>query len=231
MFLYLLYNSNLILDTENKLIKLIIYGIILYIILHIIINNIVSTNNYLGYYFWIIFILDCLIISSLIITESNGDLLINKIIDINKKNIKRDKSNESKKAETINQNLNNTNTKTKINLENEEEFNKFINELTTDSNHKNKQNENEDNEILRKLTNLSISEEQDIFKPINTKKDNLETKDERESMLENFRRMNNNLQKTDNKNIIESLKQVSNNNIDSDIDIDSDINDFDNFIQ
>ena len=50
-------------------------------------------------------------------------------------------------------------------------------------------------------------------------------------MLENFRRMNNNLQKTDNKNIIESLKQVSNNNIDSDIDIDSDINDFDNFIQ
>ena len=42
MFFYLLYNSNIINDIDNKLIKLIIYGIILYIILHILINNTAS---------------------------------------------------------------------------------------------------------------------------------------------------------------------------------------------
>tara|TARA_B110000238_G_scaffold143979_1_gene155325 strand:- start:684 stop:1283 length:600 start_codon:yes stop_codon:yes gene_type:complete len=130
MFFYLLYNSNLITEYENKIIKIIIYGIILYIVSHILINNMTS-SNYLGYYFWIIFILDCISISSLVITETNGGLLINNIKNINKQmeNIIKQK-NKIKEITRIETNLNNeTNPINNKVLDNEQEFNKFMKEL------------------------------------------------------------------------------------------------------
>ena len=40
MFFYLLHNSNLIEEGENKIVQLIIYSILLYIILHLITNSV-----------------------------------------------------------------------------------------------------------------------------------------------------------------------------------------------
>tara|TARA_B100000787_G_scaffold138742_1_gene107632 strand:- start:230 stop:1075 length:846 start_codon:yes stop_codon:yes gene_type:complete len=79
MFLYLLHNSNLIEDDENKVVKLVIYSILLYIILHLITNSVFKGFPILGYYFWIIFILDSLSLVSILIRENNGQLLINNI--------------------------------------------------------------------------------------------------------------------------------------------------------
>ena len=79
MFFYLLHNSNLINNDENKLIKLLIYSIVLYIVLHLIVNGIFYRFTFLGYYFWIIFILDCLSLGSILIRENNGEIVVNNI--------------------------------------------------------------------------------------------------------------------------------------------------------
>ena len=209
MFFYLLYNSNLINEYENKLNKLIIYGIVLYIVLHILINN-MSSKTYLGYYFWIIFILDCLSISSLVITESNGNLLINNIKNINQKmdNIIKEKNkikpfekNLNKETDTDNNdnddnndnnendNDDNNDTDNNININNENEFNRFIEELN------------------RVDTIDKSSDDNKILDEINTQRD------EREIIMDSLKRDNT---KADIK-------------MDSDIEID--INDFDDFIQ
>ena len=82
MFLYLLHNSNLIEDGENKIVQLIIYGILLYIILHLITNSVFKSVPIFGYYFWIIFILDSISLSSILVRESNGQILVNNINNI-----------------------------------------------------------------------------------------------------------------------------------------------------
>ena len=74
MFFYLFYNSNLIPENESKLIKIFTYGIILYVVLHLLINSIFQ-KICIGYYFWLIFIVDCISVSSTIITESNGEII------------------------------------------------------------------------------------------------------------------------------------------------------------
>lgn len=82
MFLYLLHNSNLIEDGENKIVQLIIYGILLYIILHLITNSVFKSVPIFGYYFWVIFILDSISLSSILVRESNGQILVNNINNI-----------------------------------------------------------------------------------------------------------------------------------------------------
>ena len=66
MFFYLIFNSTLIekeLDDKNKIVKVLIYGGISYIILHgtLFLGGSESVLYSLQKYFWLFFILDCLI--------------------------------------------------------------------------------------------------------------------------------------------------------------------------
>ena len=237
MFFYLLYNSNIINEDENKLIKLVIYSIVLYIILHIIVNSILCRFPFLGYYFWIIFVLDCLCLGSILVRENNGDILVN---DIN--HIKSTEKQEKQIAiedeiERTTHNLEELLKETKdiknmvkqpekqLDLGNSKEFDRFIEELNnTDIEQKEKQtsihgfNSSSRDEIPKQG---KISHEDEIDKLMGSLQ-NTDTKDhpkdERERIMESLQ---NNI----------NSKQNDDVTIDSDIDIDIDISEFDKLIE
>lgn len=79
MFYHLFYNSNYIIDNDdinNKMIKVIIYGTVLYIITHGFINNLFQESS-LTYYFWIIFLLDIMSLGFSYTINNNGNTKIN----------------------------------------------------------------------------------------------------------------------------------------------------------
>ena len=71
MLFYLLSNSNYITDDENKLVRIIIIGSILYLLIH----GIVVADTKLNKYFWFIVSLD---IGSVYLLSNNVDLNISK---------------------------------------------------------------------------------------------------------------------------------------------------------
>lgn len=77
MFYYLLNNSTMILKEKKEIknIKILIYGTLCYIMTHIVIN---SSFNSLMTYYWILLILDCIIMYLLSNIETNGKVIINK---------------------------------------------------------------------------------------------------------------------------------------------------------
>ena len=79
MFYHLFYNSNYIIDNDdinNKMIKVLIYGTVLYIITHGFINNLFQEST-LTYYFWIIFLLDIMSLGFSYTINNNGNTKIN----------------------------------------------------------------------------------------------------------------------------------------------------------
>jgi hypothetical protein len=79
MFYHLFYNSNYIIDNDdinNKMIKVLIYGTVLYIITHGFINNLFHDSS-LTYYFWLIFLLDIMSIGFSYTINNNGNIKIN----------------------------------------------------------------------------------------------------------------------------------------------------------
>jgi hypothetical protein len=71
MLFYLLSNSNYITDDENKLVRIIIIGSILYLLIH----GIVIADTKLNKYFWFIVSLD---IGSMYLLSNNVDLNVSK---------------------------------------------------------------------------------------------------------------------------------------------------------
>ena len=74
MFYYLIHNSSLI-NNENKNVNILVYGSILYILTHGILS-ISDKLKKLTFYFWIVFILDCSSIYLLFKNENNGKVNI-----------------------------------------------------------------------------------------------------------------------------------------------------------
>ena len=254
MFFYLLYNSNIITDDENKLIKLVIYSIVLYIILHLIVNSILYSFPFLGYYFWIIFVLDCLCLSSILVRENNGDILVNDINHIKPTEKQENQIAIEDEIERTTHNLEELLKETKdikhmakqpekqLDLENSKEFDRFIEELNnTDIEQKEKQTSihgfNSSSRDEKHNTGISHKDEIDkLMGSLQNTDTKDHSKDERERIMES-------LQNTDTKDhpkdererIMESLqnninsKQNDDVTIDSDIDID--ISDFDKLIE
>jgi hypothetical protein len=214
MFFYLLYYSNLISNDENKLIKLLIYSIVLYIILHLIVNGIFYRFTFLGYYFWIIFILDCLSLGSILIRENNGEIVVNNINTIRtrkkQENTRPAEDEIERTTHNLEELLNETNEiKKMVNPQPEtvvdnEEFNRFIEDLNN--------SDIEKTETNKSIQSFNTSSRTEIPKPTNI--GNLE--DDREKIMESLQN-----------NISTPLNSVS--QIDSDIDID--ISDFDKLIE
>ena len=85
MFYYLLDKSSFLkkLDTNKKNTSILIYGTIIYIVFHFILSNLKNKN--LIKYFWVIFVMD--IITVAINTNITSELIFNKNIKRNSKNI------------------------------------------------------------------------------------------------------------------------------------------------
>ena len=80
MFFHLFFNSNYILSDDNdinsKLIKVIMYGSVLYIITHGFINTSFKDTIF-KYYYWIILLLDLMSIGFIYIVNNNGNTIFN----------------------------------------------------------------------------------------------------------------------------------------------------------
>jgi hypothetical protein len=231
MFFYLFYNSNLIQENEGKLIKIFTYGIILYVVLHLLINSILSNNIFIGYYFWLIFIVDCVSVSSIIITESNGELLINNIRNtenttdttLNTDTIYNKEPEQNideshinlKKKEVISKKTTSTEI---IDENNDIEFANFIKDLNkSDNNNNNNSSNNNSNNYSNNYSNNLETMIRDREMNMNTPNTDNHNKqddavmDEREILMKSLR------------NNLETNKQES--------DIDIDLNDFDELIK
>tara|TARA_B110001469_G_scaffold60916_1_gene58414 strand:- start:2548 stop:3261 length:714 start_codon:yes stop_codon:yes gene_type:complete len=91
MFYYLLDKSSFLkkLDTNKKNTSILIYGTIIYIVFHFILSNLKNKN--LIKYFWVIFVMD--IIAVAINTNITSELIFNKNIKVNSKNIEEGEQN------------------------------------------------------------------------------------------------------------------------------------------
>jgi len=232
MFFYLLHNSNLINNDENKLIKLLIYSIVLYIVLHLIVNGIFYRFTFLGYYFWIIFILDCLSLGSILIRENNGEILVNNINTIRsqkKQNASPPVEDEIERTtHNLEELLKETNEIKKMvspqqeTVVDNEEFNRFIEDLNNSDIEQNVTkpiqsfNTSSRNELQSPDTKSHKDEMNELIGTLQNTDNRDPPKDERERIMESLQN-----------NINTSLDSVS--NIDSDIDID--ISDFDKLIE
>lgn len=254
MFLYLLHNSNLIEEGENKIVQLIIYSILLYIILHLITNSVFKSVPIFGYYFWVIFILDSISLSSILIRENNGQILTNNI-----NNIKIPTNLNREEIRKNTQNLENLLEETKHIKEmvnnpvtdgfDSNEFNKFIEELNNSDSAPqikeepktepkpeiNKNTQMDERDLLMETYKKSLgSKGSDINE--NNRENIVQappTIDMQQSMqpLDNQQKIDtlNNLDILDTLDTLSSLDNTQTmNNLESDIDID--LNDFDKLI-
>lgn len=233
MFFYLLYNSNTINNDENKLIKLLIYSIVLYIILHLIVNGILYRFSFLGYYFWIIFILDCLSLGSILVRENNGEIVVNNINNLRPQKKQNNppafKDEIERTTHNLEELLKETNEIKKMvklpakQVIDSKDFDRFIEELNnSDIEQKQKQNSingfnSSSRNELPKPDNISHTDEIDKLMGSLQNNDKREPpKDERDRIMESLQ---NNMNST-----TDSVSQI-----DSDIDID--ISDFDKLIE
>ena len=251
MFFYLLYNSNTITNDENKLIKLVIYSIVLYIVLHLIVNGILYRFSFLGYYFWIIFILDCLSLCSILARENNGEIVVNTINNISpRKDNPLDVTDEIERTtHNLEELLKETNDIKKMvkrpvqPVIDSKEFDRFIEELNN-SDIEQKQKQNSINGFNSSSRNELQSPDPKSYKDeIDKLMGSLQNTDNREPPKDEINKLMGSLQNTDNREphkdererLMESLQNNINSktnddvtNIDSDIDID--ISDFDKLI-
>ena len=230
MFFYLLYNSNTITNDENKLIKLLIYSIVLYVVLHLIVNGILYRFSFLGYYFWIIFILDCLSLGIVLLRENNGEIVVNTINNISPHQDKppSDKDEIERTTHNLEELLKETNDIKKMvkrsapQVIDSKEFDRFIEELNnSDIEQKQKQNSingfnsSSRNELQSPGTKSHKDEIDKLMGSLQNTENREPPKDERERIMESLQ---NNMNTTP-----DSVSQI-----DSDIDID--ISEFDKLI-
>lgn len=213
MFYHLFYNSNYIIDNDdinNKMIKVIIYGTVLYIITHGFINNLFQDSS-LTYYFWIIFLLDIMSLGFSYTINNNGNTKINISENFNNNDIikvkedqhipiilEEQESNISTIQETplvIEQSSIPSPPSTSTILEVPKEVNKPIEKNYVDNKYK--------------LTDTNINEFTEFMKTIEPKdsKDSVETKD---SNIMNFNTQinKNTIKPIDDREAIDNLRKI-----------------------
>jgi len=217
----------------------------LYIILHLITNSVFKSLPILGYYFWVIFILDSISLSSILIRENNGQILVNNINNI-----------KIPTEQTRNEIIKNTHNLEEL-LKETNHIKEMVNNPVTDG-----IDSNEFNKFIEELNNSDsepqVKEEPKIEPQIETNKNT--QMDERDLLMETYKKslgskgsditernreniiqapptidMLQSIQPSDNLQTLDTLDTLSSldnsktmNNMESDVDID--LNEFDKLI-